>query len=80
MMIDRRSFIVQGTTLLATTPFVGVLVPGSSTAQGPHAFSSETQEKTARFKIDGWDTCDADMANADDVWLRLNQSWRSAWR
>jgi hypothetical protein len=80
MAIDRRTFIVQGATLLATTPCVGVFVPGSSMAQSPRGISSETHDKSTRFKIDGWDTCDVDVADADDVWLRLNQSWRAAWR
>ena len=80
MPIDRRTFIVQGSTLLAITPCLGIFAPGSSTAQSPRVISSETHEKSTRFKIDGWDTCDVDLANADVVWLSLNQSWRAAWR
>jgi hypothetical protein len=80
MAIDRRNFIVQGATLLATTPCVGIFASGLSTAQSLRVSSSETQEKSTRFKIYGWDTCDVDGANADDVWLRLNPSWRAAWR
>jgi hypothetical protein len=80
MAIDRRTFIVQGATLLATTPCVEIFVLGSSTAQSSGVISFETNEKLTQFKVDGWDTWDPDVANTDDVWLRLNQSWRAAWR
>jgi hypothetical protein len=43
------------------------------------------------FKIHGWDECDTiakisslsrgtNEPSADQVWIRINQSWRTAWR
>ena len=80
MTIDRRTFILQGATLLATTGCAGVFAPGSSMGQSQRVASSETNEKSPQFKIDGWDISDAGVADADDVWLTVNRSWRAAWR
>jgi hypothetical protein len=80
MTIDRRTFMVQGATLLATTGYVGILVQGSPIGQSQRVVGSETNEKSARFKIDGWEICEAGVANANDVWLTVNRSWRAAWR
>jgi hypothetical protein len=80
MTIDRRTFMVQGATLIATTGCLGILVPGSPIGQSHRVIGPETNENSTRFKIDGWDISEAGVANADDVWLTVNRSWRAAWR
>jgi hypothetical protein len=80
MMIDRRTFIIQGATLLAAAPALAVSLPGSSTAQTPLVTGAGAEENSILFKIDGWDHCEAEVSNGNEVWLRINQSWRAAWR
>jgi hypothetical protein len=80
MTLDRRTFILQGATLLAVSPSLGMIAPGVSAAQIPPIPQSDTHANSIRFQIDGWDRCETDVPNPDEVWLRLNQSWRVAWR
>ena len=79
MMIDRRTFIMQGATVLATAPALAILLPRSS-AQTPFMTGARADENLAVFKIDGWDLCEARVSNGNEVWIRVNQSWRTAWR
>jgi hypothetical protein len=79
-MIDRRTFIVQGATLLATVPALGILLQGPSTVQAPLMTGAGANENSIRFKIDGWDCYDSEVSNENEVWLRINQSWRAVWR
>ena len=80
MMIDRRTFILQGATLLATAPALAGVLPRSSTTQTPLMTGARADANPVLFKIDGWDHCDAKASNGNEVWIRINQSWRSAWR
>jgi hypothetical protein len=68
MAIDRRAF-VAGTTLVAFAPAVGFL---------PTALSEPAANaNNLVFKIEGWS---APNDNADEVWIRVGRSWRTAWR
>ena len=68
MTIDRRTF-VAATTLVAFTPAIGFLPAPLST---PIANANDLV-----FKIEGWsDSNDS----ADEVWIRVGRSWRTAWR
>jgi hypothetical protein len=80
MMIDRRTFIVQGATLLAIAPAFGGMLPRSSMAETPSITKAGADENSTVFKIHGWDAWDAESSNGNEVWLRINQSWRAAWR
>jgi hypothetical protein len=79
-MIDRRDFILQGATLLAISPSLGIFTPLPPAVQVPHANVSGTHSGPAQFKIDGWDHFDAGAANENDFSFRLSQSWRASWR
>jgi hypothetical protein len=68
MTIDRRAF-VAGTTLVAFAPAIGFLPPALAT---PAANANDLV-----FKIEGWSDSDD---SADEVWLRVGRSWRTAWR
>jgi hypothetical protein len=78
-MIDRRTFIIQGATLFATAPALAILLPGPATAQTPLMTRPGADENSILFKIDGWDLCDTTVSNGNEVWIRINQSWRAAW-
>jgi hypothetical protein len=80
MMIDRRTFMVQGVTLLATAPALAIVLPSASTAQTPFITVDGADENFVVFKIDGWDHCEAKASNENEVRFRMNQSWRAAWR
>jgi hypothetical protein len=85
MMIDRRSFI-QCTVLAAATPTLATLFPLAPMAEaslvpGPSPEAADpTTANCVVFKIDGWDHCDAELSTGSEVWIRINPSWRSAWR
>jgi len=85
MMIDRRAFI-QCAALVATTPTVATLFRLSPTVQAspvptasPVARNS-TDANFIVFKVDGWDCSDAKNSTENEVLIRINQSWRAAWR
>jgi len=80
MIVDRRTFMIQGATLLATVPALAVVQPCESTAQAPPMTGARGDKNAVVFKIDGWDYCDAEASKGNEVYLRINQSWRTAWR
>jgi len=70
MTIDRRAF-VAGTTLVAFAPaleFLPVLSPPL-----PEIASRPV------FMIDGW-SVSSNGDGADEVWFRVDRSWRTVWR
>ena len=70
MMIDRRDFIA-GATLAFCAPVIRLLP-----SQQP-SFTA-TQSRVV-FMIRGWSVQD-DPASADQVWMTVSNSWRTAWR
>ena len=87
-MIDRRTFI-QSAALIAATSAAAVLLPRSLTAQSLDPRSVRTvqamvDDGTNRslvvFRIDGWDRCDGHTASSNEVVIKINHSWRTAWR
>jgi hypothetical protein len=85
MTIDRRSFI-QRTALVAAIPTVAALYPLYSMAEAPLLPGPSPQAATATgansiaFMIDGWDHRDAEVSNENEVFIRINRSWRANWR
>jgi hypothetical protein len=92
MMIDRRIFI-QGVRVVATAPALAAFCALSSTGQ-PQPWSDvlpqddvwQTDWNAIVFKIEGWDCCNDTAGGVDRlstenaVWIRINRSWRAAWR
>jgi hypothetical protein len=86
-MIDRRVFI-QGTFLVATTPVVVAFLPladAVAVSSGPDSLPTlepgpTTDKDLVLFRIHGWDELDADGPSGDELFIRINQSWRTAWR
>jgi hypothetical protein len=70
MMIDRRDFIA-GATLVAVAPALGLL------PSQPPALAANVGPVV--FMIEGWSVQD-DNGTADQVWIRVGHSWRTAWR
>ena len=79
-------------SLSSTSQSHAALIPGPLT---PQFSSGRTNMNPVVFKIDGWDRYDniaidgariawADPATNDSageqVWIRINQSWRTTWR
>jgi len=80
MAIARRTFVL-GTGLVASAPaFAHLLLSSSahSTAAPLQPGSPGTAPALAdvEFKIHGWDH----DRGGDQLWLSINQSWRTAWR
>ncbi len=82
MLIDRRSFM-QAAALVA----VGDLLSPSSNVRAyasSFAASVPTQMAVGEtctkhvFKVDGWDRLCDPVGN--EVFIRVNQAWRTAWR
>jgi hypothetical protein len=69
MMIDRREFIAG-----ATLVFVAPAIPLPS--QRPPSAASQSR---VVFMIRGWSVQD-ERAGANQVWITVNNSWRTAWR
>jgi hypothetical protein len=70
MTIDRRTFIV-GTGVAAVSPGLqlwSLQLPARAAAMS-----------RAEFMIEGWSVRDASAAT-EQVWLRLDRTWRTAWR
>lgn len=80
MMIDRRTFIIRGATLLATAPGLADVLTRSAQARTPLITEPGPKENSAVFKIHGWDHYGEEASNKNEVWLTINQSWRAAWR
>jgi hypothetical protein len=70
MMIDRRDFIA-GATLVFIAPAMRLLP-----SQQP---SSAASQSRVVFMIRGWSIQD-DCASANQVWMIVGNSWRTAWR
>jgi hypothetical protein len=95
MMIDRRTFILATTPLVAATSALLMfpsLLPGSVSSP---LVASETNINRVVFKINGWDSRDDSGSrgsktsltgpvrgdsNSDEVVISINQAWRTAWR
>jgi hypothetical protein len=79
-MIDRRTFIIQATTLLATAPALAGVLTRSAPARTPPITEAGPDENSTVFKIHGWDHYGGEDSSGNEVWLTINQSWQAAWR
>jgi hypothetical protein len=70
---------------VASAPALSNLLALSSRAQSPASVSPNLSQpqptaKKATFKIHGWNHPGENEAKGDQVWIGINQSWRTAWR
>ena len=78
MMIDRRGFLVS-MALATVAPVLGALRTRPKPIATTQATSVATDLSSTAFMIDGWSTQD-DSAIGDQIWIRIDRSWRTAWR
>jgi hypothetical protein len=88
-MKGRRSFIRDTGMVLAATVFADLVpIPTAARTQSsdppPRQFlpGATTDENGVAFKIEGWSASDGARASgtADDIWVKIGHSWRTAWR
>ena len=84
--MHRRTFI-QGAALLGITPVLVTVFPRLPEAQmrtsrlaSVPSPSEGADGNTVVFKIDGWEYSDSKDQSLNEVSIRLNQSWGTAWR
>ena len=70
MMIHRRDFIASAIAV-GVAPTIQLL-PAQQ-------LSSPASQSRVAFMIRGWSVED-DRAGANQVWITVNSSWRTAWR
>ena len=95
MIIDRRTFIQISVPLVATAAAVTFLPSGIAGASSSQLAGGKQDQKHPTFKIHGWDRHDESARNSstissagsmtgdqnsDDIFISINQSWRTAWR
>jgi hypothetical protein len=70
--MTRREFIASA-TLAFVTPAIHLLP-----SRKPSSAASQSQSRVV-FMIRGWSVQD-DRAGANQVWITVSNSWRTAWR
>jgi hypothetical protein len=95
LTINRRAFVWGAGILAATTPSVAHVLLASAIARPlPALWHRPAQSMRANgpvFRIEGWSLRDevaivraTDSARqseaADEVWIKFDRSWRTAWR
>jgi len=95
MIIDRRTFIQISAPFIATAAALAILPSQLPGVSSPQLASGKHDMKHLAFKIHGWDQRDdiardssrtslaglvAGDSNSDEVFISINQSWRTAWR
>ena len=82
MIIGRRTFIREG-TCVASTAVIATFVSRSPAEQPQPERSAQSLGPSAGdpvvLKIYGW-TLDSESPGENEVFIRINQSWRTAWR
>ena len=73
--MNRREFIAS-TTLVFVVPTISLLPISLLPSQQP---SSAASQSRVVFMIRGWSVQD-DRAGANQVWITVSNSWRTAWR
>jgi hypothetical protein len=95
MIVDRRTFILVSAPFVAASAALTIfptLLPGTAPSQ---LAADRKDSQSVVFKIAGWDRC-ADVAGdclrtssaglmasnsiGDEIFISVNQSWRTAWR
>jgi hypothetical protein len=95
MIIDRRTFIQISAPLVATAAAFAILPSRLADASSLPLAGGKQNTQHLEFKIHGWDRRDdrardssktslaglvAGDSNSDEVFISINQSWRTAWR
>ena len=87
-MPDRRTFLISFSSVVVAPVFAQLALPptaahGVQWTAGAMAGSTADAAGASKIalRIDGWDTPDASAPNPHgDAWIRINSSWKAAWR
>jgi hypothetical protein len=95
MIVDRRTFILVSAPFVAAASTLAVFPSLLPCAAQSRLAADRKDVKGVVFKIAGWDRC-ADVAGdclrtssadlmasntiGDEIFISINQSWRTAWR
>jgi hypothetical protein len=95
MMIDRRTFILLGAPFVAVTSALAIFPSLLPSTLSSRLTAATTDMNCVAFKIHGRDRRDVTASggsktslagsvtghsNSDQVFICINQSWRTAWR
>ncbi|MGA7842065.1 MAG: hypothetical protein WCA34_14170 [Candidatus Acidiferrales bacterium] len=95
MIIDRRTFIQISAPFVATGAALAILPSQLRGASSPYSAVGKQDMKHLAFKIREWDRRNdsardsskaslvgsvTDDSNGDEIFISINQSWRTAWR
>jgi hypothetical protein len=95
MIIDRRTFILISAPLVATAAAISILPAGMAGASSSELAGDNQKRQNIAFKVHGWDRRDDGAfggskpspaglvtgdPNCSEVFISINQSWRTAWR
>lgn len=76
MLLDRRTFILNASSLAAT---YSVFSLSLERAAPLNVAARNLDSREIKFRIVGWDF-DATGSAVDEYVIRVNQNWRCAWR
>lgn len=87
-MLGRRQFLIAGSYLAAAPAFVATLFTTVNVESAINEAPGGTQESSAALatddplmQIQGWEPLVETENTADDqIWVRMNSSWRGEWR
>ena len=88
MNMTRRTFILSSGLVAATPALASVLKASSNPGPSglPSAVNLQADQPVMAtatydlpFKIDGWEPRE-EVAADEQLWLSINQSWRTSWR
>jgi hypothetical protein len=84
-MPDRRTFLISLSGVVAAPVFAQLSLPATATrdvpwiagdAPGSIAPLAAPSPAKVALRIDGWEPAGSEA----DMWIRVNSSWRTAWR
>ena len=79
MIMGRRAFMQRSALAAATPAFAGILSLSVGARPLPEAWAAGAAgANRSACKIDGWDRCEDE--SREHVLIRINQSWKTAWR
>src|ERR1700748_927474 len=81
MLIDRRTFIQSAACVAALLPLSSRAESQTQPSGGPtsQTAGSTVDRNSIVFKIEGWDL-DSERPTENVTLIRINQTWRTAWR
>jgi hypothetical protein len=80
MLINRRTFIMDMAVVASAPAMANLLLHASPTPVPQDSLPSQPNGGNVVFKIRGWDRPCENDTEVYQVWININDSWRTAWR